>query len=216
MFYDFSLQPVDERMYLLIEKEKALMIDPFVCEEVEKLLTDCKINEILILLTHEHYDHIMGVNDYRKKYRVKVLCTEACGERIGDTKTNLSARYEVFYLLNTTMDQEAYRRMCQTPFVTYADVTFHSTCQFTWEGHEISMVATPGHSPGSCCIVIDEKNVFTGDSLVNGFPTITRYPGGSKKLFEQVTIPFLNRIDGDAIIYPGHGERAKRSSWGIL
>lgn len=216
MFYNFSLQPVDERMYLLIEEEKALMIDPFVCEEVKGILKDYHVSEILILLTHEHYDHIMGVNYYRKNYKVKVLCTEACGERIGNTKTNLSARYEVFYLLNANMDQEAYRNMCQSPFVTYADATFHSTCQFIWEGHKICMVATPGHSPGSCCIIVDEKNVFTGDSLVNGFSTITRYPGGSKKLFEQVTVPFLNRIDGDAIIYPGHGECAKRSHWGIL
>ena len=68
------------------------------------------------------------------------------------------------------------------------------------------MVETPGHSKGSCCILFDKKCMFSGDTLVTGHETILRLPGGSKKDFAEITMPFLNSLDGELMVYPGHGE----------
>ena len=51
---------------------------------------------------------------------------------------------------------------------------------------------------------INDKNVFSGDSLIPGQKTITRLPGGSKKLFIEKTLPYIEKLDIDSVIYPGH------------
>ena len=65
---------------------------------------------------------------------------------------------------------------------------------------------TPGHSPGSICILINDKYIFSGDSLVDGNKVITRLPGGSRKDYNQITKPFLEGLSEDSIIFPGHGQ----------
>lgn len=67
------------------------------------------------------------------------------------------------------------------------------------------MIATPGHSKGSCCIEVDSKYVFTGDSLIQDIPVITRYPGGSMEEYERQTVPYLEKLSEEAFIMPGHG-----------
>ena len=55
---------------------------------------------------------------------------------------------------------------------------------------------------------MDEKIAFTGDSFLRETPVITRFPGGSTKLFKNISIPILNRIlKPDMIVLPGHGGR---------
>lgn len=216
IIYDFSLPPLDERMYLIFHKTNALMIDPFVNEEIITILQKEKTEQILILLTHEHFDHITGVNYYRQHYQTKVLCSKKCAEGIKDTRKNLSERYEIFYLMNPNMDRRLYSQMCSKPFTTYADEVFEDKLFFKWEEHSVEMYHTPGHSPGSSCIILDKIYIFTGDSLVNGFETITRFPGGSKKEYEAITLPFLKHLPENAVIYPGHGNKAAKSHWSTL
>lgn len=60
--YSFSFDLIDSRMYLLISNDKALIIDPCVNTDALQLLKDKNIIDVIVLLTHEHYDHISGVN----------------------------------------------------------------------------------------------------------------------------------------------------------
>lgn len=213
--YDFPLAPLDERMYIIIGDKSAIAIDPSINENAFGLLKENRITEVLIFLTHEHFDHITGVEAFRERFKCTVICSDKCAERICSTKHNLSSRFEIFYLMNRDLDRDEYSKMCDGPFTTHADVTYSGTYSMNWCGHMIECYETPGHSPGSCCIILDNNHVFTGDSLVNGFDTITRYPGGNKKEFEEITVPFLNSISPEAIIYPGHGEREQKRHWDI-
>ena len=213
--YDFPLAPLDERMYIIIGDGSAIVIDPSVNSDAIRLLRENAVNETFIFLTHEHFDHITGVETFRQMFKTSVICSDICAERICSTKYNLSSRFEIFYLMNHDLDREEYSKMCNKPFTTHADITYSGGYSMNWCGHTIQCIVTPGHSPGSSCIIIDEKHVFTGDSLVNGFDTITRYPGGNKKDFENITLPFLRAIEPDVMIYPGHGDREKKEHWNI-
>ena len=62
-------------MYLIIEKERAIVINPF--QDV-KIVNDLKVNRII--LTHEHYDHISGVNAWKAETKAKVLCSATCAK----------------------------------------------------------------------------------------------------------------------------------------
>ncbi|MCR4605462.1 MAG: MBL fold metallo-hydrolase [Eubacterium sp.] len=92
--------------------------------------------------------------------------------------------------------------------------------EITFGKYNIRTISTPGHSDCSQCIEIrlseDIKNdavsapitVFTGDSLVNGHPVITRFPSGSKKIYKNITLPYLESLPSDTLILPGHGDPA--------
>ncbi len=213
LIYDFPLPPLDERMYIVLEGEEALIIDPSENEAAVCLMKEHKVERAVILLTHEHFDHITGVDYFRKLYGAKVLCSRECAGGIQDTRKNLSARYEIFYLMNPSHDRAEYEKMCAAPFVCTADETFENYMLLQWCGHEVELVSTPGHSPGSICILLDKRHLFSGDSLVNGCEVITRYPGGSRKQYEECAIPFFKRLDRAVIVYPGHGDRAPICQW---
>ncbi len=213
--YDFPLPPLDERMYVVLEEREALVIDPSVNQAAVDLMEEHKIEKAVILLTHEHFDHITGVDFFRNLFGAKTLCSGECAVGIQDTRKNLSARYEIFYLMNPSHNREEYAKMCAAPFVCAADETFENYKLLQWCGHSVELISTPGHSPGSSCILIDKKHLFSGDSLVNGFEVITRYPGGSRKRYEECAMPFFRRLGGDTIVYPGHGNRAPIRQWSI-
>ncbi|MBO4396659.1 MAG: MBL fold metallo-hydrolase, partial [Eubacterium sp.] len=53
--------------------------------------------------------------------------------------------------------------------------------------------------------------VFTGDSLVNGHDTITRFPTGNKRVFREETEPYIMSLPDNIVIFPGHGDPARLS-----
>lgn len=217
MIYYFSLPPIDERMYIIFSGKDAMVIDPFISDKFLMLLKQKSICNIQLILTHEHFDHITGVNYLFKNYNTRMLCSTKCAERIQDKRKNLSSQFELFYLLNPFYKHDAsYRAMCSVPFTCEPDMTFDKFLIYKWKEYTIKIWETPGHSPGSCCILLDDDHLFTGDSLVNGFKTITRYPGGDKRAFIEQTIPLLQQFAPDIMVHPGHGNCARLSHWGDL
>jgi hydroxyacylglutathione hydrolase len=70
----------------------------------------------------------------------------------------------------------------------------------------LSIIHTPGHSPGSISIICKEL-VFTGDTLFKGSIGRTDLPGGD---LEQILTSIKERLltlDDDTIVYPGHGPK---------
>lgn len=62
---------------------------------------------------------------------------------------------------------------------------------------------TPGHTPGSICILIDKK-LFCGDTLFCGSVGRTDLPGGDMgQLINSVNR--ISKLEKDIKIYPGHG-----------
>lgn len=203
--YDFY--PIDSRMYLMREKNKALVIDPCVSDEALQEMKKDKIDTILVLLTHEHYDHISGVNWLRENFSdVYVLCSLECAKALPKPSKNLSNFWEVLFVGKDKETQEYVRNMNIKPYSCEADGIFVGEKALEWEGHSFFLRETPGHSLGSICIEMDGKALFSGDTLVTGYSTITRLPGGSKKTFAQMTLPYLKSLDEEFMVYPGHGE----------
>jgi hydroxyacylglutathione hydrolase len=67
----------------------------------------------------------------------------------------------------------------------------------------LRFVHTPGHSPESMCIVINDFALITGDTLFIGECGRTDLPGGSAEdLYESFTK--LRKLNPKLIVYPGH------------
>lgn len=206
MIHTYSFYPIDARMYIILENKKALVVDPCVSEEALTLLKEYDMEEILILLTHEHYDHISGVNWLRENFSsVEVLCSDKCAAALPKPSKNLSVYWEILFMGKDEETRGYVRNMNIQPYSCKADRKFEGEYEMSWEGHSLFLKETPGHSEGSICVLLDERDLFSGDSLVNGHPTITRLPGGSKKEYAEITLPYLQSLNPELLVYPGHG-----------
>ena len=78
-------------MYVITQNDHALVIDPSL-----DTLPGVNLSIDLMIVTHEHYDHISGVNAWKKKYNVSLLCSEACAARITDAKMNQARHFDTF------------------------------------------------------------------------------------------------------------------------
>jgi glyoxylase-like metal-dependent hydrolase (beta-lactamase superfamily II) len=68
----------------------------------------------------------------------------------------------------------------------------------------VRVLHTPGHSPGSVILVMEEALV-TGDLLFAGSVGRTDFPGGSEEDMERSLRKIL-ALSGEFDVYPGHGE----------
>lgn len=216
MIHTFSFYPIDARMYILLERTKALVIDPCISEEALRLLIENGVTELMILLTHEHYDHVSGVNWLRQNIpSVQVLCSSECAKALPEPSDNLSRFWEVLFMGKDEETREYVRNMNIQPYSCEADQHFEGEYEGLWEGHSLLLKETPGHSKGSVCILLDERYLFSGDSLVTGYPTITRLPGGSKKDYAALTVPYLKSLNPELMVYPGHGDPQQLKEFGF-
>lgn len=189
---------LDSNMYLLKNNNQLLVIDPI---DSDKALKNCKdFSSITVLLTHEHFDHISGLNKLRTMAKCNVIAHKICSEKIIDPKSNMSVYADtLMYLVDKPIKDTLIPFSCAK-----ADLTFSNCYLFNWTGYNVELFYTPGHSAGSVCIVID-RMLFSGDTLLeNGL--MTRFPGGSTQLFQRKTLPVLQKILKNVdVVFPGHG-----------
>lgn len=186
---------LNSNMYVLKENNRSIIIDPCVDTEWGSSQVDW------IILTHEHYDHISMANTIREKYNCPILCGHICGERIVNSSGNFSRYFDALVALHNGRKRSGVK----TPdYICHADKTFCDTTAIMWEEHEIILTETPGHSPGSICVIFDNSVLFSGDSLIPANETVIRFPGGNEKDFINKTIPYLQSLPENTVVYPGH------------
>lgn len=146
-----------------------------------------------ILLTHEHTDHTWGVNsllDYEPS--AKVVCSELCKQALPQ---EARAYFQLYY------DDPNYSYNVRRVDFTTEEMNWN----LDWVGHNIKFIDTPGHSPGSVCVVIDDL-VFGGDTLMPFKPFIKKRNGGSVEQFQESIKKMKELFSPDTLVNPGHGE----------
>ncbi len=198
-------------MYVLAEGREAVLVDPQPSEQAAKRLSEDGVRSLLLLLTHEHFDHASGIPFWRERYDdVRVIAHACCAASLAIAKNN---RPLALLKMITPQNREEILRFYRSfPVREIAvDETWQKHKAMRWQGHEIVWEEAPGHSPGSCLIFIDGSVVFTGDSLIPDIPVILRYPGASRQAYEEATLPLLRQLPKEICILPGHGEGCRMS-----
>ena len=170
----------------IIHDEKSpscCVIDPgYEADTIVDKLSQLGLTLEAILLTHGHFDHVGAVRDLAADTGCQVwLCADDLA-----LPTNLTAG-----------------PLCYTN--TYAEGTgLHLA------GLDISVLQTPGHTPGSVCLLA-ENTLFSGDTLFAGSCGRTDLPGGS---WEQMraSLKRLSEIEANLWVLPGHGESTMLAS----
>lgn len=194
-------------MYLLLplspDEQRAVVIDPWQSEELCEVLRQKGISQLLILLTHEHYDHTTGVNFLCERFDCTLVCQTSCADRIAKLRCN-----RPLGIMGRGEELSIMRRI--GPYVCTADLTFDRELRIPWDEQEIRMIHTPGHAKGGCCILFD-RFCFPGDNALLGLPTITRFFDGSQTEYDNLTLPFLLALPESTVFLPGHGARFQKA-----
>lgn len=194
--YDSGL--LSSNMYVIVENEHAIVIDP--CNDTS---ASKQFSIDYLMLTHEHYDHIFGVNEWKTCCKAPLLCSDICAQRISNPRKNAARHFDAFCELQTMVDHWELRYF-NPDFACYADITFSGTMHLKWQGHVFKLIHIPGHSPGSTGVFLDNNIFFSGDSLLEGRNIELRFPGGSKKQWEETGKKVIESIPKGTLICPGH------------
>jgi len=199
-----SIDPLTEsNCYILAEEGRCVIIDPGESEGLFRILEKNCLEPDLILLTHEHCDHMAGLEALRQKYpRARFPATALCDAGIRNTRLNMSRMMEVYLFFRGKPG------IHYDPFVCReADEIIPEDAVLRWRGHSFRFVPLPGHTPGSSGIFLDENIFFCGDYLIPGEEPIVRFPGGDAEAYEKITRPFLDSLPRGTVICPGHREK---------
>jgi hydroxyacylglutathione hydrolase len=68
----------------------------------------------------------------------------------------------------------------------------------------IRVIYSPGHTPDSICLLVDDKILLTGDTLFVGECGRTDLPGGDPRSLYDSFFSKLLKLDDAVVVYPGH------------
>ncbi len=201
----FILPYIESNMYIWKNDNYAIVIDPHISEEAISYIGNYDDYHVLILLTHEHADHISGINFFKEHFKnVVVIAQRACATSIKNVKNNRPI--VLLTLLNDENYSEIMKAYKSWPLgAFYTDIQFQDVYQIRWGIYNIKMISVPGHSPGSILIIMNNYIVFSGDYMIPNCKVILRYPGGSVIDYNKITLPKLLLLPTNSIIMPGHG-----------
>lgn len=181
--------------YIVYSKnnQDALIIDaPNGTEALRTFVSDHSLNVVAILLTHGHYDHVLGLAELTKAYPEALVYLD----KNDDCFLEDGGKANISLLKTSPLLEEFKDNFSNLPraWNNYEDEVF---------GFEV--IRTPGHTLGSLCLYNKENKVlFSGDTLFRS--GIGRTDLGGDYSLMLKSLDKLKTLDPDTTVLPGHGE----------
>lgn len=169
------------------QTKEAVIVDPAAySKKLAEFLREEGLKPQAVLLTHGHFDHIMGLDALLEEYPVPVYVHEAEKGLIVDPKTNLSLTYTNGYV--------------------FEDATYVTDGQkITAAGVTFEVLFTPGHTSGGCCYYAETENMlFSGDTLFRCSVGRSDLPTGDETTLIRSIKEKLLVLPENTVVYPGH------------
>lgn len=148
-----------------------------------------------LLTTHGHLDHNFGNDTIYETFGLR----PEVSTKDNSLMENLERQAETFYGLK--LDRElphVGKYLCENDTITFGN-------------HTLTIIETPGHSPGSVCYYCKEEDVlFSGDTLFRHSIGRTDFGGGSMLQMIQ-SLRRLAQLPDNTAVFPGHGQQTTLS-----
>lgn len=182
----FKVGMLEENCYLLADPDtlEACIIDPGAePNRIKEDLHKRGLHLDFIINTHGHGDHIAANGAFAAPIYIHRLDADF----LKDTRKNMSRMF-IF-----TVSSPSPSRLLE------------DGDRIALGGLELAVIHTPGHTPGSISIKVDDA-IFTGDALFKGAIGRTDFDYGDEAVLLKSIRDRLLVFGDDTAIYPGHGE----------
>lgn len=186
--YKFPAVGQGSHVYLIKGQDKNVLIDtgiaekyPFLRKRLRKINMSPRTID-LIILTHEHFDHIGATSHFRSAL--------IAAHRLAANKIELQDEFVTYY---------RDRRRAFYPHIWLDDNTI-----IDLGNYKLRIIHTPGHTSGCICLYeLKEKLLFSGDTVFAGGALSEIAASGNISDYMS-SIERLNSLD-IAGLYPSHG-----------
>ena len=178
---------VGTNSYYLIHKDKGYLIDA--PDGIGRWIRELKeegLNVDYILLTHGHFDHILGLNEILSIFpKAEIYLSKEDEGLVKEGNKEILSSFGIPLSLYSI----------PSPFI-YNDYP-SLLGPFT-------IIKTPGHTKGGVCLYNSEENIlFSGDTLFDGGEGRKDLGGNWKELLES--LKKLSALSDNTTVFPGHG-----------
>ena len=183
----FVTGPLATNTYIVSLGSEAIVIDPGVgsWRVLSEHVGEAGLDIVAVINTHGHWDHSAGDAEIIRNSGAALCIHEADADMVRHPDSSVLSPVEI------------------EPAEPSVLVTGGDTLAFG--GIKFKVLHTPGHTPGSMCLVVDAQDmIFTGDTLFQG--TYGRYdlPGGDEHAL-MASLRSLNTLPPEYAVYAGHG-----------
>ena len=166
---------------------KCAVVDPGA--DIEKITSAVESKGLTvekIILTHAHFDHMLALEELRRLTGAPLLIYKDEAGLLADCNKNLLHRYA-----DVDVPPEP------------AEVLLSDGDVITVGDGRLTVMHTPGHTPGSMCLVTGDT-VISGDTLFRESIGGYDFPGGDYGTIMK-SLDKFKALEGDYKILPGHG-----------
>lgn len=200
--------------YLVGSPRGNILVDTGKSNRREQLLNNIRANDPddrgidLLILTHTHFDHCHNAAFLKRTFGCRIILNknEAPFAQSGFTPlpegTNRATRLIV--KLGKAIGS---RRFGYEPFE--ADLVFDETLDLKEQGYNLKVVATPGHSPGSASLIVNDEIALVGDATFGILPWSV-FPPYADEVNTLVKSWGKLLTSGCSLFLPGHGRAIRR------
>lgn len=198
--YRLPAGPIQTNAYLVVDTVSgdAMLVDtpPEIAPIARHAAEEAGANVQYIVITHGHWDHIIGAAETRAQWEVPIVGHELVRDRLTDP--TLSSR-SPYAMVPVPLDQT----------VTEGD-------ELTIGGHTFMVMHMPGHDPAHIMLYSEvDAVILGGDVLFQDGHGRTDLPGSDQLVMNETLKRFLTLPAGTRVL-PGHGDEttiARESHW---
>ncbi len=179
--------------YILTDEKSGdtAVIDPaFFTAEMKRKIEPIKDKVKYILLTHRHFDHLLGV------YGVKQMCKNA---KVAIHALDADGLRSKEKSLSTSFGVELPHEQTELE----PDILLSDGDEITLGELTLRVMHTPGHSAGSIMYIVDDV-IFSGDTIFDGSIGRCDLETGSMREM-RMSLRKIRAMEGGYTVYTGHG-----------
>lgn len=187
----FILSSCATNCYFVYEegKKEVVFFDPGDQGElIYNKLNEAGLTVTAIYLTHAHFDHMEGCKALQQLSKAKVYALDEEADICKDPSLNLSAAWS----MACTVEPDGY---------------LHDGDVCKEAGMTFRVIATPGHTKGSCAFYFEEDGILiSGDTLFEESVGRTDFPTSSTSALIRSIKEKLFVLPDDVKVFSGHGD----------
>ncbi|HEY5621612.1 MAG TPA: MBL fold metallo-hydrolase [Pontiella sp.] len=180
--------PFEESCYLVWDEAgKTVILDPgHDADEINRIIEQHGLAVAAYVCTHGHADHINALAELHALHPAPVAMHS------NDLKWAFNFGIEPYYPVPAKPGVDQFELL-------------ETAKDWTFSGLRLQCIHTPGHTPGSCCILFPEAGyLISGDTLFKGSCGRTDLPGGDPRALKN-SLNKLKQLPDEIRVFPGHG-----------